>query len=176
MHGERPLPVGGLRGRRAELVDALRFEEAARLRDAEAALRRAGQRLRAIRRARTRNGAVLASHRDPALVAAFGIAHGLVVARRALPRAGAAALEADALAAEVAAAVRGGPGHEGTLAVQAERFDELMEVGRAFARAGPGAVAVEQPAGAAREFAARVAAARGRVPLREGGAAERGTP
>jgi DNA polymerase III subunit epsilon len=170
VRGARSLPVGGLRARRAELVAALRFEEAARLRDAESALRRAGQRLQAIRRARTRHGAVLAPHRDPALVAAFGVAFGLVVACRALPRAGGGALEAGALAAEVVAAVRAGPGHEGALAVQAERFDELMEVGRVFARPRPGAVAVAHARGDPAQLAAALAEARGRVAVREGGA------
>ena len=83
-------PVGRLRARRAALAADQRFEEAARLRDAEAALRRPAPGCGASGRAgaaRRRAG----PHRDPRLVQAFAVAYGLVVERRPLPRAGDAA-------------------------------------------------------------------------------------
>ena len=55
---------------------------------------------------RSLHGVVLCAHRDPRLVAAFAVAHGLVVEQRPLPRAGDAVLELSALATAVDA--RGG--------------------------------------------------------------------
>ena len=126
-------PVARLRERRQALSDARRFEEAARVRDAEAALRRVAGGLRALRQARRRHGAVLAPHLDPRLVQGFAIAHGLVVARRPLPRAGDAALEASALADAIVRAAALAP-EPGPLAVPAERAEELRLVHATFGR------------------------------------------
>ena len=92
------VPIGRLRARRATLAADQRFEEAARLRDDEAALRSAGAELRRVRAARSLHGVVLCAHRDPRLVAAFAVAYGLVVEQRPLPRSGEAHLEVSALA------------------------------------------------------------------------------
>jgi DNA polymerase-3 subunit epsilon len=154
------VPIGRLRRRRATLAAEHRFEEAARLRDAEATLRAAGSELRRVRTARALHGVVLAPHRDPRLVAAFAVAYGLVVERRPLPRAGDASLEASALAAGVDRAVALGPGPEGADAVPAERRDEAMHVAAAFARPSSAHVAV---AGTGAALATAVAAARDRV-------------
>jgi DNA polymerase-3 subunit epsilon len=157
-------PMGRLRERRQALSDARRFEEAARVRDAQLALRRVAATLRSVRRARRRHGVVLAAHLDPRLVQAFGVAHGLVVARRPLPRAGDAALEASALVDAVARALAAGP-QPGPLAVAAERHEELRLVDATFARP-PGDVAVVPlpDAADAAVLAEAVAAARARVP------------
>jgi DNA polymerase-3 subunit epsilon len=159
-------PVARLRERRAALSAEQRFEEAARLRDAEAALRRVGASLRTLRRARRRHGVVLAAHLDPRLVQAFGVAHGLVVARRPLPRAGDGALEAAALAGAVARAVAAAP-VPGPVAVEAGRGDEVRLVEATFARP-PGDLVVVPLAGAEAQgaLAEAVALARARVPAR----------
>jgi DNA polymerase-3 subunit epsilon len=154
------VPIGRLRRRRATLAAEHRFEEAARLRDAEAALRSAGQELRRVRTARALHGVVLAAHRDARLVAAFAVAYGLVVERRPLPRAGDAALEASALAASVDRAIAHGPGPEGADAVPAERRDEAMHVAAAFARPSSAHVALR---GTGSALAEAVAIARTRV-------------
>ena len=128
------VPIGRLRARRATLAADLRFEEAARLRDDETALRSAGAELRRVRAARSLHGVVLCAHRDPRLVAAFAVAYGLVVEQRPLPRSGEAHLEVSALATAVERAVRAGPGPEGLHAVPADRRDEALHVAAAFAR------------------------------------------
>ncbi len=154
------VPITRLRERRATLAADLRFEEAARLRDDEAALRAAGTELRRVRAARALHGVVLCAHRDRRLVAAFAVAHGLVVEQRPLPRAGDAVLEISALATAVARAVANGPGHEGLHAVAADRRDEALHVAAAFARPASTHVAV---AGAGAGLVAAVGAARARV-------------
>ena len=154
------VPIGRLRQRRATLAAEHRFEEAARLRDAEVALRAAGSELRRVRTARSLHGVVLAAHRDPRLVAAFAVAYGLVVERRPLPRGGDASLEASALAASVDRAVSLGPGPEGADAVPSDRRDEALHVAAAFARPSSAHVAVT---GTGAALATAVAAARGRV-------------
>jgi excinuclease UvrABC nuclease subunit len=154
------VPIARLRERRATLAAGLRFEEAARLRDDESALRAAGAELRRVRAARSLHGVVLCAHRDPRLVAAFAVAHGLVVEQRPLPRAGDAVLEISALATAVQRAVAAGPGHEGLHAVAADRRDEALHVAAAFARPASTHVAV---AGDGPNLVAAVSAARGRL-------------
>jgi DNA polymerase-3 subunit epsilon len=159
------VPVERLRARRAALVASLRFEEAAGVRDLEAALRRAGATLTALRAARRRHGVVLAAHRDPRLVAAFTVVAGLVVERRGLPRVGAAELEISSLLATLAR--EAAPAAEGAV-VEAERREELLHVDATFQRppAGVAVVAVDPavlPAGAG-AAADRIAAARARIP------------
>jgi DNA polymerase-3 subunit epsilon len=154
------VPIGRLRARRAALAADQRFEEAARLRDDESALRAAGAQLRRIRAARSLHGVILCAHRDPRLVAAFAIGHGLVVEERPLPRGGDAVLEISALATAVERAVRAGPGTEGPHAVPAERRDEALHVAAAFARPASTHVAVR---GDGNGLVAAVGAARARV-------------
>jgi DNA polymerase-3 subunit epsilon len=154
------VPIGRLRARRATLAADLRFEEAARLRDDEAALRSAGAELRRVRAARSLHGVVLCAHRDPRLVAAFAIAYGLVVEQRPLPRSGEAHLEVSALATAVERAVRAGPGPEGLHAVPADRRDEALHVAAAFARPASSHAAVT---GVGEHLVRAVGAARERV-------------
>lgn len=154
------VPTDRLRERRDSLAADLRFEEAARLRDDEVALRAAGAELRRVRAARSLHGVVLCAHRDPRLVAAFAVAHGLVVEQRPLPRAGDALLEISALATAVERAVAAGPGHEGLHAVAAERRDEALHVAAAFARPASTHVAV---VGGGAGLVPAVSAARERV-------------
>jgi excinuclease UvrABC nuclease subunit len=154
------VPIARIRERRAALAADLRFEEAARLRDDELALRAAGTELRRVRAARSLHGVVLCAHRDRRLVAAFAVAHGLVVEQRPLPRAGDAVLEISALATAVARAVANGPGHEGLHAVAADRRDEALHVAAAFAR--PASTHVALPGDGA-DLVAAVSAARDRV-------------
>jgi DNA polymerase-3 subunit epsilon len=137
-----PVPVAALRHRRRLLASQQRFEEAAAVRDAEAVLAETGARLRDLRSARACHGAILAAHRDPRLVTAFAVAWGLVVERRPVPRTGEAALEVSALAASVARGIRAGPGHEGPAAAPAERSEEVLLIGGAFARPRPGLAAI----------------------------------
>ncbi len=154
------VPIGRLRARRAALASDLRFEEAARLRDDEAALRSAGGELRRVRAARALHGVVLCAHRDRRLVAAFAVAYGLVVEQRPLPRAGDAMLEVSAVATAVERAVAAGPGPEGLHAVPADRRDEALHVAAAFSRAASAHVAV---AGVGEPLVTAVSAARERV-------------
>jgi DNA polymerase-3 subunit epsilon len=158
-----PVPIAALRHRRLRLVTQERFEEAAAVRDAEAALRSAGERLRALRAARACHGAVLAPHRDPRLVTAFAVAWGLVVDRRPVPRAGEASLELSAVSAAVERGLRDGPGHEGAAAVPAERADEALHLAAAFERPRPGLAAVAYD-GDASTFRAALGARRGLIP------------
>jgi DNA polymerase-3 subunit epsilon len=157
------VPIDRLRARRARLVLDQRFEEAAALRDAEAALRVAGGRLRAIREARATHGVVLAPHRSDGLVAAFAIAFGLEVERRVIPRSGEARLETASLAASVEHAWRAGAGVDGPSAVHPERRDEALLLAEAFA----GRIVEVQSVrfdGDARSFGDAVRDARARVP------------
>ncbi len=142
LSGGGTVPVARLRRRRLRLVTQQRFEEAAAVRDAEEALRDGATRLRRLRAARQCHGAVLAPHRDPALVTAFAVAWGLEVERRPVPRAGAAVLELAAIAAAVERGVRAGPGPEGAAAIPAERAEEALLLRSAFERPRPGIAAV----------------------------------
>jgi hypothetical protein len=161
------VPVDRLRERRRKLVAALRFEEAAAVRDLETALRRAGRTLAALRRARSRHGVVLAAHRDPRLVAAFVVASGVVVERRGLPRVGGAELEVSSLLSTLRRAAAATDGLDGAEA--ARRHDELLHVDATFDRPAAGvvplAVTREQLlAGTDHGLGRRVAEARMRVP------------
>lgn len=133
LHGDGGVPIRELRDRRSRLAVDLRFEEAARLRDAELDLRRASRRLSAIRRARTLCGIVLAGHTDRTYLQAFVVAYGLVVERRPLVRGG-GGLEVSALVRSLRRALAERPAG-GALAVPAARLDELWLVASAFAGA-----------------------------------------
>ena len=104
----------------------------------------------------------------------FAVAHGLVVARRPLPRAGDAALEASALADAIvrAAAL---PPEPGPLSVPAERAEELRLVHATFGRPPAEVAVVPFPPDAPRTaLAEALAAARLRVPPGAGQAAGKG--
>ena len=157
-------PVARLRERRQALSDARRFEEAARVRDAESALRRVAGGLRALRRARRRHGVVLAPHLDPRLVQGFAVAHGLVVARRPLPRAGRRRARG-VRARRRDRPRRGAATGAGPLAVPAERADELRLVHATFGRPPAEVAVVPFPPDAPRAaLVEALAAARLRVP------------
>ena len=160
--GDGGVPIERLRRRRAALSAALRFEEAARLRDLEADLREAARTIRTIRGARTRTGAILAPHRDQRLVAAFAVVHGLLVERRPLPRAGAATLELSALTAAIERGLADGAGLEGAFAVPGERREELLHLAAALVRPPAGVAAVTWGCDRSR-FLDDVALARSRV-------------
>ncbi len=130
--GRTPLNVAELRERRSRLALALRFEEAARLRDAEETLRRSARRLRAIREARSRHGLILAPHVDQRFLMAFAVAFGLVVRRVPIARTAPSALEVGTVTSALAHAVRDGPGAAGLNAVEAHRLDELWLTAAAF--------------------------------------------
>ncbi len=173
LEGRAPLGIGRLRARRDALARELRFEEAARLRDGEAALRRAAATLRAVREARRRHGIVLAPHLEPGLLAAFVVAYGLVVDRAVVAREDPGA---DRGPLEVLwRAVRAGPGPFGPFAVAPEREREALLVASTFRRPpddvrvvplSPPAAPAEPDERWLREARARLAGALERLPAR----------
>jgi DNA polymerase-3 subunit epsilon len=168
LEGGGGVPVERLRERRRALAASLRFEEAARLRDGEEALRAAGRTLRAIREARVAAGVILAAHADPRLVQAFAVAYGLELERRAVPRAGSGRLETSALAAAVERALAAGPGIEGRAAVPGERRDEALLLAAVLERPPVGVAAVAWM-GDRGAFLDAVTVARARVTAPAGG-------
>jgi DNA polymerase III epsilon subunit family exonuclease len=123
-------PLPRLRGKLASLAGALRYEDAARLRDRIAALERLVHDLRELERLRRTEACLLVPAQEDAFLQAFAVAGGRVAARRRLPRHAGAALEVDALLAEAAAA-RGEP------SVAPEATDELRLVGSVLRRPPP---------------------------------------
>lgn len=94
---ERPAAaLPRLRRRLAELSDARRFEEAARLRDRIAALERVVHELQRIARARALARCLLVPAAEPEHVRAYFVAGGSIAAERTLPPGGGAALEVEA--------------------------------------------------------------------------------
>lgn len=96
--GGAPLPR--VRMRLASLADALRYEDAARLRDRLNALERLVHELRALERLRRERVCLLAPSLRPGFRHAFLVAGGRVAATRLLPEGPGAALEAAAAVAE----------------------------------------------------------------------------
>ena len=139
LEGCSPLGVRRLRDRRDALVLEQRFEEAARLRDAEAALRRAAAALRAIREARRRHGVVLTAVEGGASVVSFAVAYGVIVDRQLIGRSEPTAFRS--LLEAVWRAVEAGPGPFGQFAIEPEREQETLLVARTF-RHPPDDVAV----------------------------------
>ena len=166
---QRYLELGGtsaeseLRERIALLVRQLRFEEAAVVQRRVEALNAIDRGLAAIRRACSRSGVLLAADLDPARVRAIVVADGLLVEVRTLPRSGDPSLEAEAALAALEGA-RAAPPTLASVArgpwLPADRYDVSLVLADAFAGGAEGVVPL---AGAT---AARIAAARARVPPR----------
>ncbi len=154
-------PAAHLDERMRRLSAEHRYEEAAAARDQLAALRTAGRTIERMRRARLRNGVILAPDTDDRFVQAFACASGRVVARRRLPRAGDGRLEAEPLLAALAHGLAEPPAPFSPTAAEQARLvsTALVRPGRALR-----AVAVDATTIAA--AAPRVVRLRGAVPLR----------
>lgn len=120
-------PLPRLRAKLRDLSDALRYEDAARLRDRIAALERLISHLRRVERLRALELCLLAPAVQPGMRRAFFLADGRIQAVRTVPPGGGAFLE---LEAGVAAA------RAGLLELDAESVDELLLVG-SFLRRPP---------------------------------------
>ena len=120
-------PLPRLRAKLRNLSDALRYEDAARLRDRIAALERLISHLRRVERLRALELCLLAPAVQPGMRRAFFLADGRIQAVRTVPPGGGAFLE---LEAGVAAA------RAGLLELDAESVDELLLVG-SFLRRPP---------------------------------------
>ena len=132
LEGDRladPLPL--LEHRMRALAAARRFEEAAAARDRLSALRRVAATLARHRTAAGRTGVVLAPDIDSRFVHAFACSGGRVVARRRLPRAGDARLEAQSLVAALERAMRAPPEP-----FTAERAEQARLVAAVLGRSG----------------------------------------
>ena len=126
---ERPsLALPRIRQRLAELADARRYEDAARLRDRLRALEHVCRELERLARLRAVERCIVAPGTDPGHARAFFVAGGRVAAERALPPGGGAHLEIEAgLAAARRALVSDTPGD----------IDELHLVGTFLRKPGP---------------------------------------
>lgn len=91
-----------LEARLRRLASALRFEDAARLRDRIEALERVVATLERLERLRVLRTCLLVPDGQPGFLRAFFVAHGRIVAIRPLPPGGGAAIEVDAGLAAVA--------------------------------------------------------------------------
>ena len=146
------------------------------MRDAEAALRRVAGGLRTLRQARRRHGAVLAPHLDPRLVQGFAVAHGLVVARRPLPRAGGRRARGLGARRRDRPRRRAAAGARGRSPCRPERAEELRLVHATFGRPPAEVAVVPFPPDAPRAaLVEALAAARLRVPPGAGQAAGTGS-
>jgi DNA polymerase-3 subunit epsilon len=158
---ERPsLALPRIRRRLAELADARRYEDAARLRDRLQALEQVCRELERLARLRAVERCVVAPGAEPGHARAFFIAGGRVAAERALPPGGGAHLEIEAgLAAARRALVSDTHGD----------LDELHLVGTFLRKPGPelAIVPLEKDAilAGARRVATPAAVRRGRVPV-----------
>jgi DNA polymerase-3 subunit epsilon len=126
---ERPsLALARLRRRLAELADAHRFEDAARLRDRLEALERVCRELERLRGLRAVRRCLVVPAAQPGHARAFFVAGGCIAAVRTLPPGGGAHLEVEAgLAAARRALAADGPGD----------LDELFLVGTFLRRPPP---------------------------------------
>jgi DNA polymerase III subunit epsilon len=132
LEGDRladPLPL--LERRMRALAAARRFEEAAAARDRLSALHRVSTALARHRTAAGRTGVVLAADIDRRFVHAFACCSGRVVARRRLPRAGDARLEAQSLVAALERAMAA-PAEPFT----AERAEQARLIAAVLGRSG----------------------------------------
>jgi len=132
LEGDRladPMPL--LERRMRALSAARRFEEAAAARDRLSALRRVSATLARHRTAAGRTGVVLAPDIDGRFVHAFACSGGRVVARRRLPRAGDARLEAESLVAALERAMSAPPEP-----FTAERAEQARLVAAVLGRSG----------------------------------------
>jgi DNA polymerase-3 subunit epsilon len=162
---ERPsLALPRVRRRLAELADARRYEDAARLRDRLHALEQVCRELERLARLRAVERCVVAPGAEPGHARAFFIAGGRVAAERALPPGGGAHLEIEAgLAAARRALVSDTNGD----------LDELHLVGTFLRKPGPelAIVPLEKDAilAGARRAATPAAVRRSRVPVSDTG-------
>ena len=125
---ERPsLALPRLRRRLAELADARRYEDAARLRDRVQALERVCSELERLARLRALQRCILAPAAEPGHARAFFVAGGRVAAERALPPGGGAHLEIEAGLAACRHALVSDTGGD---------IDELLLVGTFLRRPG----------------------------------------
>ena len=150
----------GLGRRFAELADARRYEDAARLRDRLRALEHVCRELERLARLRAVERCIVAPGTDPGHARAFFVAGGRVAAERALPPGGGAHLEIEAgLAAARRALVSDTPGD----------LDELHLVGTFLRKPGPelAIVPLEKEAilAAARRVSTPAAVRQSRVPV-----------
>ncbi|HEY0388180.1 MAG TPA: exonuclease domain-containing protein [Gaiellales bacterium] len=153
--------VAAMRARMAALGAERRFEQAAEIRDGLDALESVWTALARVRRAVQRSGVVLAADLDDRFVQAFACAGGRVVARRRLPRAGDAVLEAAPLVASLGAALDG-PAPP----LEPGQADVAHVVAAALARPGRDLATVAVRPGDIDGVVRRIAAARERVPCR----------
>jgi len=162
---ERPsLALPRVRRRLAELADARRYEDAARLRDRLQALEQVCRELERLARLRALERCVVAPGAEPGHARAFFIAGGRVAAERALPPGGGAHLEIEAgLAAARRILVSDTQGD----------LDELHLVGTFLRKPGPelAIVPLEKDAilAGARRVATPAAVRRSRVPVSDTG-------
>jgi DNA polymerase-3 subunit epsilon len=162
---ERPsLALPRVRRRLAELADARRYEDAARLRDRLQALEQVCRELERLARLRAVERCVVAPGAEPGHARAFFIAGGRVAAERELPPGGGAHLEIEAgLAAARRALVSDTHGD----------LDELHLVGTFLRKPGPelAIVPLEKDAilAGARRLATPAAVRRSRVPVSDTG-------
>jgi DNA polymerase III epsilon subunit family exonuclease len=162
---ERPsLALPRVRRRLAELADARRYEDAARLRDRLQALEQVCRELERLARLRALERCIVAPGAEPGHARAFFIAGGRVAAERALPPGGGAHLEIEAgLAAARRALVSDTHGD----------LDELHLVGTFLRKPGPelAIVPLEKDAilAGARRVATPAAVRRSRVPVSDTG-------
>jgi DNA polymerase-3 subunit epsilon len=162
---ERPsLALPRVRRRLAELADARRYEDAARLRDRLHALEQVCRELERLARLRALERCIVAPGAEPGHARAFFIAGGRVAAERALPPGGGAHLEIEAgLAAARRALVSDTHGD----------LDELHLVGTFLRKPGPelAIVPLEKDAilAGARRVATPAAVRRSRVPVSDTG-------
>jgi DNA polymerase-3 subunit epsilon len=162
---ERPsLALPRVRRRLAELADARRYEDAARLRDRLQALEQVCRELERLARLRAVERCVVAPGAEPGHARAFFIAGGRVAAERALPPGGGAHLEIEAgLAAARRALVSDTNGD----------IDELHLVGTFLRKPGPELAIVPLKKDAilagARRVVTPAAVRRSRVPVSDTG-------
>ncbi len=129
---ERPAAaLPRLRRRLAELSDARRYEDAARLRDRLEALERVCRELERVRRLRELERCLLVPATEPEHVRAFFVAGGVLAATRTLPPGGGAALEVEA----GLAAARRAAGASNSLLLGS--LEELLLVGTFLRRPPP---------------------------------------
>jgi DNA polymerase-3 subunit epsilon len=162
---ERPsLALPRIRRRLAELADARRYEDAARLRDRLQALEQVCRELERLARLRAVERCIVAPGAEPGHARAFFLAGGRVAAERALPPGGGAHLEIEAgLAAARRALVSDTHGD----------LDELHLVGTFLRKPGPELAIVPLHKDAilagARRVATPAAVRRSRVPVSDTG-------
>src|SRR5215218_550809 len=137
-------PLPRLRARLHDLSDALRYEDAARLRDRIAALECVIAHLRTLQRLRALEACLVVPATEPAMRRAFFVAGGAVRAVRTLPPGAGAALEVEAgVAAAPAAAPTCGP----------DAADELLLI-ESFLRRPPPELTVMPLSGSVARLAA----------------------